>query len=478
MSFTSLVFFIFLPAIILIHWVTPHKLRWIPLLIASYFFYAFYNVWLLSLILTATLVCYLCAICTENAATSAGKKASVAVAAIICLGLLFIFKYLDFTISGICSLMELFGVETNFTGFNLILPVGISFYTFQTMSYTFDVYRGTMKAERHLGYFALFVVFFPQLVAGPIERPADLIPQLRAERHPSADDFADGARSLIFGYAQKVLIADFVAQFVNAAYEDVYSSGGLALIIATILFAVQIYCDFSGYSMIATGCAKMMGIKLSKNFDRPYLATSVRDFWKRWHISLTKWFTDYLYIPLGGNRKGRIRRFINVLIVFLVSGLWHGANLTFVVWGGLHGLFVAIEGLLPKREESKKAAVIWLKRAGTFAIVCFIWIFFRAATLAEAGEVIRSIFTDWQAGETLKSLGMEAEEIIPAVACVVLLPLLENLPKYETKHLPLSEAYAQSNCALIYATLLITIAVCWCAVLGENGLSAFIYFSF
>lgn len=477
MSFTSLVFFIFLPVIVLVHWLTPHRFRWIPLLIASYFFYAFYNIWLLSLILTATFVCYISAICTENANTSAGKKAFVAFAAIICLGLLFIFKYLDFTIEGICSLIELFGGETNFGGFDLILPVGISFYTFQTMSYTFDVYRGTMKAERHLGYFALFVVFFPQLVAGPIERPSDLIPQLRAERRPSAGDFADGARSLIFGYAQKVLIADFVGQFVNAAYADVYSSGGLALIIATVLFAVQIYGDFSGYSMIATGCAKMMGIQLSKNFNRPYLAASMRDFWRRWHISLTKWFTDYLYIPLGGNKKGKVRRFINVLIVFLVSGLWHGANLTFVVWGGLHGLSVAIEGLLPRRENGN-SIITALRTARTFIIVCFIWIFFRASTLAEAGEVIRAIFTDWRVGTTLSSLGMKAEEILPAILCVALLPLLESLPRYDTNSLPLSKTYAQSNCLLVWATLIIAIAVCWCTVLGENGLSAFIYFSF
>lgn len=477
MSFTDLAFFIFLPLIIIIHWLTPSRFRWIPLLIASYFFYAFYNIYLLSLILLVTFITYLCSLCMDQAATKKGKKAALVIAAVICLGILFIFKYLDFTISCAVSLLNLFKVEVTPIYFNLLLPVGISFYTFQTLSYVIDVYRGTIKAEKHFGYFALFVVFFPQLVAGPIERPGDLLPQLRDTRKLNKIDILTGIKFLIIGYAQKILIADNIAPFINSAYNDVSNAGGLALIIATMLFAFQIYCDFSGYSLIAIGCARLMGIKLTKNFNSPYLATSIRDFWHRWHITLTTWFTDYLYIPLGGNKKGLARKCLNIFIVFFVSGLWHGANLTFIIWGCLHGIMLIGENLLPKREFKNRFS-IWLMRIVTFILVCFTWIFFRSQTLNEAGIVIQKIFTDWQITQTLSVLDMNLDDILMVILCLVTLPCLNFLADFDLSSIKITKKDNQAVIALTCAALTITIFLCYCYILSKGELSQFIYFTF
>lgn len=477
MSFTDLVFFIFLPLIIIIHWLTPSRFRWIPLLIASYFFYAFYNVYLLSLILIVTFVSYLCSLCIEQAETKKGKKASLIISSIICLGLLFIFKYLNFTINCSISILKLFNIEITPIYLNLILPVGISFYTFQTMSYTIDVYRGTIKAEKHFGYYALFVTFFSQLVAGPIERPGDLIPQLRETRKLNKIDILTGIKFLIIGYAQKLLIADSIAPYINNVYSNVSNAEGLSLIIATMLFAIQIYCDFSGYSIIATGCARMMGIKLSKNFNSPYLATSIRDFWHRWHLSLTTWFTDYLYIPLGGNRKGKIRKYINIFIVFLVSGLWHGANLTFIIWGCLHGILMIIEDLLPKRELKNKIS-LYTMRAITFLIVCFTWIFFRSQTIQEASIVITSIFTNWRINETFSILDMSFVNILMVILCLMILPCLNILSNLDLSSIKLTKTDNQAVTALTCAIMTITILIFYCYLLSKTGLSQFIYFTF
>ena len=477
MNFTSLVFFVFLPITVLIYWLTPDKYRWVVLLVASYVFYAFYNVWLISLILITTLVSYLSGLCGQNAKTKRGKKAAVGFTVAVCLILLFVFKYLDFALSGLFALFRLCGADVAFNGFNIILPMGISFYIFQTMSYTFDVYRGKIKAERHLGYYALFVVFFPQLVAGPIERPGDLIPQLKAPRSLDKESFSVGIKFILIGYVQKIIVADFIARFVDAAYNDVHSSGGLALIIATVLFAVQIYCDFSGYSQIAIGCARLMGINLTQNFRRPYLACSPREFWRRWHISLTRWFTDYIYIPLGGNRKGTVRRCLNIMIVFLLSGLWHGANLTFVVWGGLHGLMLVIQSLIPKR-RSEVGALKPLFVALTFTAVCFTWIFFRSATLSDAGEVIRSVFSDWKASETLTALGMSLDDVVPCILALLMLLLSYRIPAL-VGGLPLTRSVAgQVRTALVYVLIIVTVVTCRCYVADISGVGSFIYFSF
>lgn len=475
MSFVSPIFFLFFPVVLLLDRFTPGKHRWIMLLLASYFFYAYYNVWLLGLIFLTTVVSYLCSLRIEAAKTSRGKRMAVVLDIAVCLGILFLFKYLDFTLGGVFALGRLLGAEISFSGFHLLLPMGISFYVFQTLSYTLDVYRGNVKAERHLGYYALFVAFFPQLVAGPIERPGVLLPQLRQKRTLSPGDIPEGFRLLLRGYAKKVLISDYLARFVNAAYQNTATAGGGALLIATVLFAIQIYCDFSGYSDIALGCARLMGIRLSENFRRPYAAASIRDFWRRWHISLTRWFTDYLYIPLGGSRRGLSRQCLNIIFVFLVSGLWHGANVTFLIWGGLHGLYLVAETLILRDREVVSPVGKALHRVITLLLVCFAWIFFRASTLPDALVTIQAIFTNFQAASVLDGLAMSRAELLPAFLMVLLLPLLEQLPA-----IPMLRAESRRQCsaALLYFLLITAIFLCRFLVLSEHGATPFIYFQF
>lgn len=468
MSFTSPVFFIFLPIVLLLYRILPKKYRPVLLLAASYIFYAYYDVRLLTLIFITTIVSYICARCMNTESAKARKRALI-IAIITCLGILFAFKYFNFAVDGVFSILRLFGVNISFDGFDILLPMGISFYVFQTMSYTFDVYRGKYNAESNLGYYALFVVFFPQLVAGPIERPADLLPQLKNAPTPSRQDFAEGFKMFLRGYAKKFLIADFVAVFVNTAYSNPKEAGGAALIVATIMFAFQIYCDFSGYSDIALGCARFMGIRLSENFHSPYSASSIGEFWKRWHISLTRWFTDYLYIPLGGSRKGLPCQCRNIMIVFLVSGLWHGANLTYVVWGGLHGFYLIIEKLISKRKlehkHNKFFGIII-----TFTLVCFAWIFFRASSINDALYIIRTIFTNFNGGHLLLGLGITTVELLAALLLICALPLIEKLP---TLCRPL-----QARTLLFYYILTIAIIICRSYILTGYGSSAFIYFQF
>jgi D-alanyl-lipoteichoic acid acyltransferase DltB (MBOAT superfamily) len=271
---------------------------------------------------------------------------------------------------------------------DVLLPVGISFYTFQSMSYTIDVYRGKIQAENSLGIFATYVAFFPQLVAGPIERASNMLPQFRQHFSFDYGRVTNGLRLILWGLFKKVVVADTLGIYVNAVYNQVDQYTGLTLIAATIFFAFQIYCDFSGYSDIAIGTARVMGFTLMDNFRQPYLSTSLREFWRRWHISLSTWFRDYLYIPLGGNRVSLHRNLVNLMIVFVVSGLWHGASWTFVIWGALHGFYIVLESLyetspLPKFDIPRLIRILW-----TFTLVCFAWIFFRANSLTDVEYVV------------------------------------------------------------------------------------------
>ena len=331
MNFNSIEFLIFYPLVLLLNFIVPLKYRWIMLLGFSYYFYMSWNPSLIFLILFTTVVSWICSLIIEKTDKQAVKKLCITVTLLICLGVLFFFKYYNFLANSFSAILAIFGTaNTDFT-LNLILPVGISFYTFQTLSYAIDVYRGDVKTERHFGYYALFVVFFPQLVAGPIERPDNLLPQLKAEHRWNNEDALAGFKRMLVGFFKKVVVADLLAVYVNVIYNDVENATGLGVIIASVMFAVQIYCDFSGYTDIAIGCARVMGYKLMQNFDRPYCAKSIKEFWNRWHISLSSWFRDYLFFPLGGSRCATWKRYRNVMIVFLVSGLWHGADWTYVI---------------------------------------------------------------------------------------------------------------------------------------------------
>ncbi len=346
MLFNSIEFLMFFPVVLLIYYAIPNKFKQLWLLLSSYYFYMAWSVKYVLLILSSTIITFTSGLLLESvekrrAITRFSKNKKkyfknriVAFSFIINLGILVFFKYSNFLIDILQYAFEVIGIKLFIPSFDIILPVGISFYTFQALSYTMDVYRGEISAERNFVRYALFVSFFPQLVAGPIERSGNLLKQLSSLKKFSFENAREGLILMLWGYFLKIVLADRIAIFVDFVYGDITKHGGYFLVIATILFAVQIYCDFYGYSVIAMGSAKILGIRLMENFDAPYLSTSVGEFWRKWHISLTSWFKDYLYIPLGGNRKGKSRKLLNKLLVFIVSGIWHGAEITFVVWGG------------------------------------------------------------------------------------------------------------------------------------------------
>jgi alginate O-acetyltransferase complex protein AlgI len=402
--FNSWQYVLFLPLVVALHFAVPHRLRWAVLLLASYVFYACWEPAYLVLIVASTVVDYGAGRGMGSARTPGRKRALLCLSLLANLGLLFAFKYWDFFASSVHTALGWAGVGWEAPVLDVLLPVGISFYTFQTLSYTIEVYRGNQAPERHLGVFALYVSYFPQLVAGPIERSVNLLPQLREEQRWCPDRAAEGLRLIVCGLVKKVVIADRLALLVDGVYADPAAHDGPLLALATIFFAFQIYCDFSGYSDIAIGSAEILGHKLMKNFERPYFARSVPEFWSRWHISLSTWFRDYLYIPLGGSRVAKVFRWRNILIVFAVSGLWHGASWCFVIWGGLHGMYYLLgEWLAPLRSGLARATglaksprvLAALAGVTTFVLVDLAWVFFRADTPADAFAVLGGMGSGW-----------------------------------------------------------------------------------
>ena len=409
MLFNSIDFLIFLPIVLVIYYIIPMKYKHIWLLISSYYFYMCWNAKYVLLIFVSTVITYLSGILIDKIEKTwpdvndigKYKKLILALSFVSNLGILFYFKYINFTLDIVTRVLSKMNISMNVPVFDVILPVGISFYTFQALSYSVDVYRGEVAPEHDFFRYALFVSFFPQLVAGPIERSKNLLTQLREPRKFDLGYAFDGILLMLWGFFLKIVLADRIAIFVDTVYGDCEHYQGIYLIVATVLFAVQIYCDFSGYSSIAMGTAKLLGIELMDNFNAPYLSTSVADFWRRWHISLTSWFKDYLYIPLGGSKKGILRKYLNKMIVFMLSGLWHGAQLTFVVWGAINGLYQVIgEVLMPIREKVSDALGVnrdsegfcVLRAIVTFTMIDFTWIFFRADSLGRAVYIIKSIF--------------------------------------------------------------------------------------
>lgn len=481
MNFNSLDFLIFFPIAAILNFVTPRKYRLIPLLAASYYFYMSWNPQLVFLILFTTAVSYFSGILTEKKPKL--KRLWLAVSIVASLSVLVFFKYYNFLAGGVSSLFSLFGAEKSFAIEGLILPVGISFYTFQTLSYSIDVYRGSIPAERNFLYYALFVSFFPQLVAGPIERPENLIPQLKQEHKFNKEDFFAGAEKMLIGYFKKVVVADIAAVYVNRVFNAPEQASGAAVIICSALFAMQIYCDFSGYTDIAIGCARIMGYRLMQNFDRPYSAENIKDFWARWHISLTSWFRDYLYIPLGGNRKGKTRRYINLLIVFLVSGLWHGADMTFVFWGLLHGIYQIVGSLTQKSRDAayaragldvKSLPVRLFRRAVTFLLVCFAWIFFRANNTGDLMILLSKIFTDFGGASVFSEIGMN---FITAAVLVLSFIILAVLDKRNL--MPAGDAgYSSARAATAAVYIVWAVLFAWLILLAGDGTSSFVYFQF
>ncbi len=404
MLFNSFDFLLFFPIVTLIYFLIPHKFRYIWLLVTSYYFYMSWNPEYAVLIAVSTVITFLSGIFIDRSKTVKTKKLCVAASFVLNLAILFFFKYFNFASDLVETFLVRIGIIYDVPSLSLLLPVGISFYTFQALSYTLDVYRGELKPERNLAKYALFVSFFPQLVAGPIERSKNLLPQFDEVHKFNFDRMKSGLQLMLWGLFQKMIIADRSAILVNEVYNNIHNYNGIIVFFATILFAFQIYCDFAGYSSIAIGAARVMGFKLMQNFNSPYFATSIPDFWKRWHISLTSWFRDYLYIPLGGNRKGEFRKYLNISIVFLVSGLWHGARLNFVVWGLIHAIMQVVSlttekkrSVLRKKYVPKKLCGVYnfLRILMTFALTTFAWIFFRANNLSDAFIVIKNMFTPY-----------------------------------------------------------------------------------
>lgn len=450
MVFNSFNFFIFFPIVLLIYFIIPRKTRYIWLLVTSYYFYMSWNPKYAILIALSTVITYLSGIfiqrtdgIKEERKRITCKKWVVAASFITNLGILFFFKYFDFALSSINRILSVVGIQAIEKPFDVLLPVGISFYTFQALSYTVDVYRGQIKAEKNLLRYALFVSFFPQLVAGPIERSTRLVEQVQKVHEFKLWNYeriTSGCATMLWGYFMKMVVADRLAILVDQVFANYTGYGATALILAAVFFAFQIYCDFASYSLIAIGSAKVMGFTLMENFNTPYFSRSVKEFWRRWHISLSSWFKDYLYIPLGGNRKGKIRTYINLMITFLASGLWHGASFSFVAWGGIHGMIQIIGDILkPYREKALSILHVrtdsyshkLLQCLITFFWVDLAWIFFRANSFTEAiayiGRIANNIDPWSLFNGSIFTLGLSAVEFWVAIISLIILFLVDKI---------------------------------------------------
>lgn len=468
MLFNSLHFLFFLPVVVALYYLLPFRFRWMLIFVAScYFYMAFVPKYILILFLII-IIDYGSALAIEKVK---GRSRLFFLVASLSTNILLLcfFKYFNFFNENLLNFFTFFGKEYHPVNFDVILPIGLSFHTFQSMSYTIEVYRGKQKAERHLGYFANYVLFFPQMVAGPIERYDTLGNELKTEHKPMYQNFSDGFKLVLFGLFIKMVIADNIAPFVNRIYENPlhYNSG--EVLMAVFLFSFQIYADFFGYSTIALGSARLLGINIMDNFKTPYLSKSITEFWTRWHISLSTWFRDYLYIPLGGNRVELPRWSINILIVFTISGLWHGASWTFVVWGVLHGIMRLLEkyfskvfGFKIKEGWSFFNVLLVIK---TFIVSSFIWIFFRAESFSKAKQVIKAIIRN------IHMPGHDVDFTIPVLFTAVLIAfdLYTYNSRFDKKTAALKTPYRWA----VYSVLLF----CLLALSGTQKFS-FIYFQF
>ncbi len=440
MLFNSIEFLIFFPIAVLIYYLLPAKVKYIWLLIASYFFYMQWNPAYVFLLLTSTIVTYTGALILEKVSDVKKRKLCLFCALAVNLVILGYFKYANFFMLYFNRALTIIGRQPLLWDKDILLPVGISFFTLQALGYLIDVYRGDIYAEHNILKYALFISFFPQLVAGPIERSKNLLKQLATPHKFEYDNLRRGLLIMLYGFFLKVVIADRVAIAVDAVYNDPSKYPGFYIVFATLLFTIQIYCDFYGYSTIAKGVALTMGIKLMDNFNAPYYSKSIKEFWRRWHISLSTWFRDYLYIPLGGNRKGKVRKYINLMIVFAVSGLWHGASISFVIWGILHGIYQIIESLCSHaanlvrtklgQEKSRNTFTDKaLKMLVTFILAVFAWLFFRANSMSNAKILLSQMIAEgnWTVlfDKSIFTLGVSEDYFHVLVLSIALLAFVD-----------------------------------------------------
>lgn len=478
MLFNSLEYLIFLPIVVIFYNLLPQKLKNIFLLLASLTFYSFWNVKYTLLMVFSIFVTYMTGLYIEK---NRGQVKKMKLAVFLCffinLGILFVFKYFNF----FADLLNNFSGKDFNLALDVLLPVGISFYTFQALGYTIDVYRKDIRAEENFIDYALFVSFFPQLVAGPIERSVNLLPQIKKPRKFSYDNLVKGLVLFFYGMFLKLIIADRAAILVNEVFGNYKNFSREILIISGILFTLQIYCDFYSYSIMAKGSAKILGIDLMDNFKEPLLSKSITEFWRRWHISLSTWFKDYLYIPLGGNRRGKLRKYFNLLVVFLVSGLWHGAELSFVLWGLIHGVFNVLENILGINKKSKRNILLdSLRRVLTFIIVVFAFIYFRAENIHHGNEYLLAILNNPRSLNLMEDLSKTKfgiANIYPLLVGIAILFIFDVL-KYNK--INLSEKVLKIILPIrwiIYLAFIFAIIIF--GVYGpEFSESAFIYFQF
>ena len=489
MLFNSVEFLVFFPVVTALHFALPFRFRWALLLAASCLFYMAFVPWYILILAFTIAVDYAAGLLIGRAA-GFRRKLILAASIVSNFGILAVFKYYNFLGENLGALAHFLHWNYSPATLALILPVGLSFHTFQALSYTIEVYHGRQRPEAHFGIYALYVMFYPQLVAGPIERPQNLLAQFRRPQQFDYDRVVDGLKLMLVGFFKKVVIADNLAADVNLVYANPGAHAGLPLLIATVFFAYQIYCDFSGYSDIARGSARVMGIELMVNFRRPYFAASIADFWRRWHISLSTWFRDYLYIPLGGSRGTGLQTGRNLLIIFLASGLWHGASWLFVIWGALHGLYF-VAGRLTRRGRERLANFTGLSRlprvrkafgvVTTFALVCVAWIFFRAQSVEDATYIVTHLFTgadkliahptnlnEWRKSFGGLGLGMVKIALLSGL-------LFEGL-NYLHARFDLRRWWRGLPVAIRWAGYYGVVV--WILVFGNSGAAQFIYFQF
>ena len=489
MLFNSLDFAIFFPVVFILYWIVSSnlKLRNILVFVSSYVFYGWWDWRFLFLIIISSIVDFYVGKKLGQIENIKKRKFLLYISLLVNISFLVYFKYTNFFIETFVESFKLFGKTLEISTLNIILPVGISFYTFQTLSYTIDIYRKQLEPTKDPVAFFAFVAFFPQLVAGPIERASHLLPQFYKTYKFNYYQVKSGLLLIAFGLFKKMIIADRAALYVNEVYNNPTNYEGVETIMATVLFAFQIYCDFSGYSDIAIGVSRTMGFDLMKNFDSPYLSKSITEFWRRWHISLSTWFRDYVYIPLGGSRKGKYRTYLNLFLVFLLSGLWHGAAMTFVIWGVIHGVIIVIEKAinehkykiynyvgLSKKNFSNKLFFTTI----TFIIVCFAWVFFRANSFVDSQVIVISFFTNnfhELFGEKLYLIGLRKNEFLLLVLSIISLVLIERIHKRRSLFKILNKQSMLFRWCF-YVVLVFIIIVT--GVYGDNNISEFIYFQF
>lgn len=462
MLFNSFNFLVFFPVVATLYFALPHRYRWAFLLLASIVFYAAFIPYYVLVMFGLIIIDYFAALGIERIAPQ-HKKSFLLLSIFSTIAALFIFKYFNFFNVNFAAIAQFFDWNYSIPMLALALPIGLSFHTFQSLSYVIEVYRGVVRAERHFGIYALYVMFFPQLVAGPIERPQHMLHQYHETHAFDAQRVIDGLKRMAWGCFKKIVVADRLALFVDAVYAHPANYGGLQLLLATVFFAFQIYCDFSGYADIAIGSANVMGFRLMENFRAPYLATSIADFWRRWHISLSSWFRDYVYIPLGGSRVSTARWCLNILAVFLLSGLWHGASWNFVIWGALHGAFIILAIFVPLSWVPRNAALLW-----TFFLATFSWIFFRAPDLSSAWYIVTHLLSQW----TLE--GFTVVGRVPFVLSLLLVGIVVVADVISERGFPAWLA-RRSTVARWSLYLVVVLASLYLGVFGSRD---FIYFQF